>query len=168
MTAQGYPPSLPLVGATAVAVWLLAATLAFAQDVPRVIPDPALTPGVVASTDQALVCATGAQSYSKQHRQTSAAMKAAVRKAYGMPRCGEIDHRLPLALGGADDVKNLWCQPGAPEPWGYTVKDRLETHVWEMTCHQHTMTLAQAQAIFLAPDWRPAFCKLIGGAPCPP
>ncbi len=156
-----------LVIALVLAFLALCISVGRAQDAARVVPDPALTPGVIASTDEAVVCATGAASYSKQHRQTSAAMKSEVRQRYGMERCGEIDHRLPLAIGGADAVENLWCQPGGPEPWGYKLKDHLEVYVWEAVCKHHTMTLAQGQAIFMEPDWREPYCALIGGEPCP-
>lgn len=126
------------------------------------LPDPTLTPGVIASTDEAQVCGrTGGLTYSQAHRQTTEAMKAQVRQEYHAAHCGEIDHRVPLALGGADDVKNLWCQPGTGA-WSYHVKDRLEVYAWEAVCKHHTMTLGQGQAIFLAPDWREEYRKLLG------
>ncbi len=143
-----------------------ACTKAHAQSV---LPDPSLTPGVIASTDQAEVCGiVGGLSYSKRHRATSYEVKAEVRQRYHAQSCGEIDHRGPLALGFADVVENLWCQPGPPEPWNYKLKDELEVYVWLAVCKRDTMTLAQGQAIFLEPDWRVPFCALIGGAPCPP
>jgi hypothetical protein len=132
-----------------------------------VLPDPVLTPGVVASTDQAEVCGIiGGLSYSKRHRVTPPEMKAAVRQRYGMAHCGEIDHRGPLALGFADVVENLWCQPGPPEVWNYKLKDKLETFVWEAVCKHHTMTLAEGQEIFLATDWRGPYCHYFPGPPC--
>lgn len=131
------------------------------------IPDDHCTPGVVASTDPVDVCGIiDGQTYSQRHRQTSAEMKAEVRRRYGMARCGEIDHRLPLALGGADTVENLWCQPGEGT-WPYRLKDKLEVTVWRQVCHEHSKTLSEGQAIFLEPDWRDEYCQEIGGAPCP-
>ena len=140
------------------------ATAAFAQDrLDPAVPNPKLTPGVVADTDQSVVCGVvGGKTYSKRHRQTSAELKAKVRAEYHQRRCGEIDHRLPLALGGADALGNLWCQPAAPAPWTYKVKDKLEEHVWEAVCKRHTMTLQQGQAVFLAPDWRVEYRKVLG------
>ena len=153
--------------AAALAILALAASLAHAQDA-RVLPDPTLTPGVVASTDQAEVCGiVGGLSYSKRHRVTPEEMKAEIRQRYGAARCGEIDHRLPLALGGADVVENLWCQPGPPATWHFRLKDKLETYVWEAVCKHGAMTLAEGQAIFLATDWRGAYCHYFPGAPCP-
>ncbi len=154
--------------AAALAILVLGLVAARAQDA-RVIPDPLLTPGAIASTDQAEVCGfAGGLSYSKRHRVTPPEMKAEVRRRYGIARCGEIDHRGPLALGFADVVENLWCQPGPPEPWNFRLKDKLETYVWEAVCKHHTILLAEGQAIFMEPDWRDPYCKLIGGAPCPP
>lgn len=131
-----------------------------------VIPDRTLTPGVIASTDENEVCATGGATYSQTHRITPPSMKLQVRRRYSVNSCGEIDHLLPLSLGGADVTENLWCQPGPPEPWDFRAKDRLETRIWSMVCREHTMSLADAQAIFLGQDWRVAFCKYVGGRPC--
>jgi len=154
--------------AAALAILALGAAIAHAQD-GQVIPDPSLTPGVIATTNQAEVCGfVGGLSYSQRHRTTTSEMKAEVRRRYGMARCGEIDHRGPLALGFADVVENLWCQPGPPETWNFKLKDRLETYVWEAVCRHHTMTLDQGQRIFLEPDWRRPYCELIGGDPCLP
>ncbi len=145
-------PRMCSIIAAALALLLLGTAIA-AQEV--LLPDPQLTPGVIASTDQAEVCGfIGGLSYSKRHRVTTPEMKENIHQRYGASWCGEIDHRLPLALGGADVVENLWCQPGPPEPWNFTLKDRLESYVWEAVCKRHTMTLEQGQAIFLAPDWR--------------
>ena len=134
-----------------------------------VLPDPALTPGVVASTDPAEVCGVvGGRTYSQRHRKTSYQMKVEVRRRYGAQRCGEIDHRVELSLGGDDAVENLWCEAGPPEPWSYKLKDRLEALVWRRVCRDHSMTLEEGRAVFLAPDWRAGYCALVGGAPCPP
>jgi hypothetical protein len=135
----------------------------------RSILPPPEAPGVVASTDQTEVCGiVGGLSYSKRHRATTQEMKAEVRRRDHAAVCGEIDHRLMLALGGADAIENLWCQPGPPEPWNFHLKDALELLVWENVCKHHTMTLAEGQAVFMAPDWRVGYCALIGGPPCPP
>lgn len=43
----------------------------------------------------------------------------------------EIDHIVPLALGGADEVKNLWAEPEhlivGGFDYGFHTKDRLES-----------------------------------------
>lgn len=143
---------------------MLAAGSAMAQD----LPDPIKTSGAVASTGEAEVCGyVGGLSYSKRHRHTTPQMKRQIRWMYGNRRCGEVDHLVPLALGGADETRNLWCQPGPDDAvWNYRVKDRLEAFVWASVCRAHRMTLAEGQAVFLRPDWRVEYCRLIGGAPC--
>lgn len=136
------------------------------------IPDSACSPGVVASTDEADVCGiVNGLSYSKRHRQTPAGLKALIKKRYGQKDNqgeAEIDHILPLSLGGEDSVMNLFWQPGPGQgyKWTFKEKDKLEDWAWRQVCKRHTMTLAQAQAIFLAPDWRPAYCQYIGGPVC--
>ena len=65
-------------------------------------------------------------------------------RAYGLsgsPSQYELDHLIPIALGGApSDVRNLW-----PEPWSAaTVKDRLENRLHSLVC-THRMTLSEAQ-----------------------
>ena len=111
------------------------------------MPDPTLTPGVVASTDVKEVCATDGlpgSSYSRQHRLTTREMKRQVLHAYGLSGFfhGEIDHRVPLCLGGADDVKNLWPQTE------YRAKDELEAYACREVCAGR-LRLSEAQSWFL-------------------
>lgn len=156
-----------------------AGALAIAEPAPSEIPDDSLTPGLIASSNAAEVCGhTGGTTYSKAHRVTTAADKAADFAKYGLtvPRGAqrvtwEIDHRLPIALGGADDPKNRWPEPDAEHhdgiKFGYHQKDKLELWAWEHTCKFHDLSLEDAQAMFLAPsDWRQHYCQHIGGAPC--
>lgn len=75
---------------------------ALAEDLVR--PDPRLTPGAVATSDANLIC----HGYAKAARHTSGKLKAVVYREYGITkeqrRHGhyEIDHLIPLGLGGAD------------------------------------------------------------------
>lgn len=132
------------------------------------LPDPNCTPGVISSTNISEVCGKiNGLTYSKRHRKTTEEMKSSVRQEYGKTSCGEIDHRLELSLGGADDVKNLWCQPSPKETaWNYKLKDKLEAFVWRNVCINHKIDLKTAQDIFLSPDWKVEYCKYIGGKPC--
>lgn len=137
---------------------------------PGEIPDAACSPGVVASTDQSDVCGiVDGLSYSKRHRQTPEGLKQAIRKRYGAPAGdAEIDHIVPLSLGGQDSAYNLFWQPGHGQGyvWTYHEKDRLEVELWRRVCKEHTMSLQDAQAVFLQPDWRVGYCQYIGGPPC--
>jgi len=153
---------------------LAAALPAYAEDLP-IVPDPTLTPGVIASTDEAEVCGVvGGKTYSQRHRKTTSAMKAEVFKRYGIDRrtAGEVevDHRVPLCLGAADAVEDLWIEPGINHGtvWTFHIKDKLEAFACRETCQRHAVSLQEAQSWFLAPDWRVAYCEKIGGSPCAP
>jgi hypothetical protein len=71
----------------------------------------------------------------------------------------EIDHLIPLCLGGADDFSNLWPQPRQSiEPkWNAEAKDRLERLLCEMVCNGQ-LDIATAQEA-IATDWIAAYHK---------
>jgi hypothetical protein len=90
-----------------------------------ILPDPKLTPGDVfpdATKDD--VCTPG---WSREHRHVTEAMRDQAYAEYGRkrgPGCCEVDHLIPLELGGSNDMKNLWPQPDDPRP-GDAEKDSL-------------------------------------------
>jgi hypothetical protein len=139
---------------------------ATAQDFP-LRPDDSLTPGVVASTDADDVCGiVDGLTYSKRHRHTSPELKREVYAAYHVDHAGrefEMDHRVPLCLGGADVRENLWPQAGWQHP-SYHDKDVLEETVCRMVCRDHTMTLEEGQAVFLG-DWQGGYLRILGHSP---
>lgn len=118
------------------------------------IPDPNLTPGAVASTDDQEVC--GVQdglSYSKNHRLDHTLKNKSIR-LYGIEGFrGEGDHRVPLSLGGADKVSNMWPQV-YEGPCGAKAKDVVEDRLWRQVCKEHSMSLSDAQAVFMGPYWK--------------
>ncbi len=133
---------------------LLFAAPAFARDN---APDPKLTPGKVETSDLALVCKHG---YSEKVRRTTPEMKQQVYRAYGFKtkesRKGyKIDHLVPLALGGADSVKNLWPSNKKAEKYSAGAKDRLELKVREMVCRKE-LGVKEGQRLFLT-NWREAY-----------
>jgi hypothetical protein len=71
----------------------------------------------------------------------------------------EIDHLIPLCLGGSDDFSNLWPQPRRTiEPkWNAEAKDRLERLICDMVCNGQ-LDIATAQEAF-AKDWIAAYRK---------
>ena len=139
---------------------------------PGEIPDAKCSPGVVASADEEDVCGiVHGQSYSKRHRQTPAGLKSLIKRRYGQAGNfgdAEIDHIVPLSLGGEDSVYNLFWQPGYGQGYRFTYheKDQIEVWAWRQVCKLHSMPLAEAQAIFMAPDWRVQYCARIGGPAC--
>ena len=135
------------------------------------LPDPGCTPGSVGSTDQAQVCASGKPSFSDAHRPAEAATagpKTAAMRAYHVPATDrprtEYDHLVPLALGGSNDVSNLWPQVSDLSiADSYNSKDAVELHLWHAVCRDHAVKLTDAQAA-VARDWTGAE-KFLGLSP---
>lgn len=76
-------------------------------------PNLSLTPGdVITSATREVVCKSG---YSKRmRRDLSKNEKAEVYARYGLPydsKHYQIDHFIPLSLGGSNEPENLWPQP---------------------------------------------------------
>jgi hypothetical protein len=122
-------------------------------------PNVALTPGKVATTDVREVCARdGSLSYSRRHRVTADDLKSWVFREYGIaPPRGhlaraewEIDHLVPLCLGGADEAANLWPQNRTT----FRRKDQREAYACREVCAAR-LSLATAQGWFLG-DWTTA------------
>ena len=66
------------------------------------MPDPKLTPGAVLTTDAAAICQPG---YSRSVRHTPGSLKHRIYAEYGIDqKTGryEIDHLIPLGIGGAE------------------------------------------------------------------
>lgn len=131
----------------------LFATTVQADD--RVLPNPGLTPGAVLTTDVSRVCIQG---YSRTVRHTSGKLKARIYAEYGIDRHSghyEIDHLIPLGIGGADTAANLWPQSYDTSPWNAAVKDRLELKLHELVCHRE-LEIQEAQRA-IARDWIDAY-----------
>jgi len=94
------------------------------------LPDDSFTPGATRTTDAKEVCSET----TKQFRKTTAAMKRQVYAEYSAKKikdhCCEVDHLIPLELGGADEVVNLWPQPYPQAHW----KDAVETWLHREVC----------------------------------
>ena len=106
------------------------------------IPEPRAE-GMIASTSEAEVCASDGlpgSAYSRTHR---------VVKRRGVPG-HQIDHILPLALGGADNDANIQIQPIEEA----LEKDRLEKYAAIMVCRYQRVPLAEAQEWFTSGNWR--------------
>lgn len=118
-------------------------------------PNASLTPG--AAVDCTLP-------RPKDQRDVTAATKDAVRRAYhytGPPGISnlEFDHRIPFALCGSNDARNIWPEPydGAPtSTYVHNRKDQLEGVVVRLV-YNRKLTLLQAQDLFRG-DWRVAWC----------
>jgi hypothetical protein len=139
---------------------LLATTTAFAGD----LPDPKITPGLADPTiTKEIICAPGFNT--KAIRSVRSARKKAIFKVYGMapdePPCPcEIDHLIPLGLGGSNRPRNLWPQSDSTLPWNSVVKDRLERRLHDDVCHGIIDLKAAQQEI--AKDWIAAYIARFG------
>ncbi len=108
------------------------------------LPDPTLTPGdILPGVTLDDVCTPG---WAREHRSVTESMRdqvyAEYKRARG-PSCCEVDHLVPLELGGSNDLKNLWPQPDEPRP-GDAEKDLLENELHKRVC-KGVMPLADAQ-----------------------
>jgi hypothetical protein len=142
-------------------------------------PIDTITPGVVdPNASPASICDVG----TKAVRNTTSLMKAKAYTLYGVDKHGsgrcmapnadkrgcEVDHRIPLAVGGADHQRNLWPQPYPQASW----KDRLEDDWYHEICRAHAVgddtaavaSMHAAQRAFSG-DWRDAYRTRFGEMP---
>jgi hypothetical protein len=120
-------------------------------------PRPDLTPGAVRQVAASDVCAAELGDNSE----VQPAVQRLVFEEYGMPNAEtgryEVDYLITPALGGSDDIRNLWPQPYSGSPWNAYVKDALEAHLRRLVC-AGTLDLATAQRE-IAVDWIAAYKK---------
>jgi hypothetical protein len=129
-------------------------------------PDRRCSPGAYSSgLTEAVICAPGFTTSSI--RNVPQSEKSAVETEYGMPakpygRTIEIDHIVSLELGGANNIANLFPEPGSGTA-NYHVKDRLENRLHEIVCGGG-MTLRTAQRD-IAGGWEALYRRVYGTAP---
>ena len=89
------------------------------------------------------------------------AFQRKVFEEYGLsgadPRAYEVDYLVTPALGGADDIHNLWPHSYSATVWNAQVKDALEDRLRDMVCAGN-LDLAEAQRE-IATDWIAAYKK---------
>jgi hypothetical protein len=72
----------------------------------------------------------------------------------------KIDHLIPIELGGADSIDNLWPQSVRVKPYGADRKELL-TEVLLARIAKGQITLSQAQDQ-ISKDWIDAFIDHVG------
>jgi hypothetical protein len=116
-------------------------------------PDHACTPGAVfAEATPGIICVSG---YSRSVRNVSVSTKKKLYAAYGLsypePRGNyELDHLIPLELGGSNEPANLFPEAAEPAP-GFHEKDLVENYLHQEVCAQR-LELHAAQ-VAIADDW---------------
>ena len=129
----------------------------YAGFVPMSFPTAMLTPGVARAATKAEVC-RGDES---KNRDVPATLRRRVFELYGIsradPRAYEVDYLITPALGGSDDIGNLWPQSYSATVWNARVKDALEDRLRELVC-RGDLDLATAQRE-ISTDWIAAYKK---------
>lgn len=131
---------------------LLAAALAILPPVPGAI-NPNVTQANLATT----ICQRGWTATVRPPLYFMLRIKGQLMRAAGLTdfHAVELDHLVPLELGGSpDSPANLWLEPWAGR-WGAHTKDRLENALHRLVC-AGTITLAQAQHE-IATDWMASY-----------
>lgn len=146
---------------------------AAAESQQSIKPDAQLTPGAVRqdqTSSKNWIC----HHSTSEERNVALWLKKAVFKAYNVPWTDhdkyEVDHFVPLVLGGANkctgnNTCNLWPQPHAKDfpgvaPWGSEAKDKLEAKLGRMVC-ANKLDLKTAQDAIRS-DWVGAYRKYLG------
>jgi hypothetical protein len=132
------------------------------------LPDPSCTPGAIEpAVTQAdigsTICRTGyTDSVRPPEPQTEAFKWNVAEPAYGQHDVsGELDHLVPLELGGDNDARNLWVEAG-PIP---NAKDAVEAALNQAVCDgQITLRAAQLE---IARNWIKAAATLGITVPVP-
>ena len=120
------------------------------------IPDSRLTPGAALLESRQTVCAQA----NVKNKTVPVALQRKVFEEYGVvgePRAYEVDYLITPALGGADDIHNLWPHSYSATVWNAQVKDALEDRLREMVC-DGSLDLTEAQRA-IAANWIDAYKK---------
>ena len=128
-------------------------TIAQVQAAP--LPQPNLTPGAAQNIPSNICVVTPREDTSV----IPIAERREVFREYGMDyrRAGqyELDHLITPALGGTDDIHNLWPEPYGSTEWNAHVKDQLEDLLHQMVCSgQIDLSTAQHD---IATNWIDAY-----------
>lgn len=129
------------------------------------LPDRALTPGAVsAGATRQGICTSG---YPSRAGQVTASKYVSVYAAYHIaypPPAGayELDHLIPVELGGDNSTRNLWPEPRAVPGRGYPTKDQLENRLHDLVCAGQLSLATARQAI--ATNWYAAYRRYGGAA----
>jgi hypothetical protein len=126
-------------------------------------PDRRCSPGAYYSKlTKAVVCSPSF--HTSDIRNVPESLKHRVELEYGLlPRAYgsnlEIDHIVPLELGGSNDIANLFPERANANP-GFHVKDRLENKLRALVC-SNAINLRAAQ-LSIAANWQALYAQVYG------
>ena len=119
-------------------------------------PNAMLTPGATILLSRSAVCSQA----NVKNKNVPTSIQRLVFKEYGLaqaqPRAYEVDYLVTPALGGSDDIRNLWPHSYS-SLWNARVKDALEDRLRDMVCDGE-LELADAQRE-IASNWIEAYKK---------
>jgi hypothetical protein len=133
---------------------------------PGVLPRHGLTPGainpsVTQSNIRNTICRPGYTATVRPPFEYTNAMKHQLMRVYGVRGSihdYELDHLIPLELGGCPNCEtNLWPQPRDVFP-GASEKDEVEDYLHHQVC-SGTLPLAEAQRE-IASDWYAVYTRI--------
>jgi hypothetical protein len=121
-------------------------------------PDNACTPGAAMTDDLNIICGQSTTT----RRNVGQAEKRQVFMEYGIPYPAprgayEVDHFIPLELGGSNAKSNLWPEAAQPMP-GFHEKDRVENYLHKQAC-SGMISLQEARQEITA-DWVRVYATL--------
>jgi hypothetical protein len=129
-------------------------------------PDRHCSPGAYYSLlTRAVICSPGF--HTGTIRDVPQSEKFQVEQEYGMAPSYygytlEIDHIVPLELGGSNDIANLFPEPGSGKA-NYHLKDELENKLHDLVC-SGAISLRTAQR-GIATNWQSIYERIFGATP---
>lgn len=130
------------------------------------LPDRRCSPGAYSNRlTKAVICSS--HFHTDTIRRLPRSEKYAVEREYGLPsglfkRALEIDHIVPLRLGGSNNIANLFPQEYAyaTHAPGYLAKDKLDTRLHALVCAGRIRLRTAQQRI--AANWETLYRQLFG------
>jgi hypothetical protein len=129
----------------------------------QVLPDPVVTPGEALNLSLPEIKKIG--SASRHLLNVSAEVKRAVFGAYGLSvdeRNYQLDHLIPLCLGGVNSARNLWPHSRKGSFWTVEKKVALEKRLYRLVCAGR-LTLVTARQEIVS-NWAKAYRKYVDKA----
>ncbi len=120
------------------------------------LPNSTLTPGATLDVTREELCRSD---YTSPADKIPIALKQQTFDRYGISPDAigyNVDHLIPVSLGGSNSAKNLWPQSLSGE-WNYHMKNRLETTLYKMVC-KRSLELEKARQE-ISTDWVAAYKK---------